>query len=341
MSFFTDAHYINLLSGSLRNFKQKTPELYNCSCPFCGDSQKDKTKARGYFFRDGDRFGFKCHNCGLSTSTGAVIRLVNPSLFMEYRLEKFKDNTFRPKMVKSKKIELVEEPINIIEKKVISSKLTSILDLPDNHKAKDYILKRQVPDLSRVYYTDNWNTFVVTEFGDKYKDAPSDERIVLPFINQNKELIGAQGRSLSRTGIRYITAKKENNNLVFGLDNWDKFKHTYVFEGPIDSLFVENGLAVASSDLKSIFTRFPLLDKDKTTLVFDNEPRSKEILKLMSECIELGYNICIHSNILESKDINDMIKKGELTQEGVMCYLQERTFKNLQAKLLFQDWKQI
>jgi hypothetical protein len=51
MSLPTDSKYVRLISSRLRNFKQKKDYLWNFSCPFCGDSQKNKTKARGYAFQ--------------------------------------------------------------------------------------------------------------------------------------------------------------------------------------------------------------------------------------------------------------------------------------------------
>jgi len=59
---------LNLVSPKLSNFKQKTSDLYNFSCPFCGDSIKKKTKARGYIYKKGNGYFYMCHNCSHSTT---------------------------------------------------------------------------------------------------------------------------------------------------------------------------------------------------------------------------------------------------------------------------------
>ena len=45
-----DSKYIGLVSSRLPKFKRIKPNLYNCRCPICGDSQKQRNKARGYFY---------------------------------------------------------------------------------------------------------------------------------------------------------------------------------------------------------------------------------------------------------------------------------------------------
>ncbi len=63
-----DSKYINLVSARLDKFKRVKPNLYNFRCPLCGDSQKHKNKARGYFYQVKTNTNYKCHNCGASMS---------------------------------------------------------------------------------------------------------------------------------------------------------------------------------------------------------------------------------------------------------------------------------
>ena len=91
MSIITDKKFINLISSELRNFKWKKESLANCSCPICGDSKKNKSKARGYFFIKDNNFFFKCHNCGIGTNIYNFLDKVSPSLCKEYSIEVFKE----------------------------------------------------------------------------------------------------------------------------------------------------------------------------------------------------------------------------------------------------------
>ena len=90
MSLYIDSKFLRLISSRLRNFKQKKDYLWNFSCPFCGDSAKNKTKARGYVFQKGSNLIYNCHNCGKGTSAGLLIKHVDPSLHKEYTLERYK-----------------------------------------------------------------------------------------------------------------------------------------------------------------------------------------------------------------------------------------------------------
>ena len=81
---YVDLKYINILSGRLSLFKRKTNNLFNFRCPFCGDSQKNKLKARGYIYAKENKYSFKCHNCGTTSSVGNLIKHVDTNLFKEY-----------------------------------------------------------------------------------------------------------------------------------------------------------------------------------------------------------------------------------------------------------------
>ena len=63
MSIRIDIDYIINLSGQLDRFKKKGDYTFNCRCPICGDSKKNKYKARGYVYEKKEALFFKCHNC--------------------------------------------------------------------------------------------------------------------------------------------------------------------------------------------------------------------------------------------------------------------------------------
>ena len=77
MNTFVDTKYIGLLSSKLSQFKKKSGNLYNFRCPYCGDSEKSKTKARGYLILNKTFYVYKCHNCEKSTDFGSLLRYVN------------------------------------------------------------------------------------------------------------------------------------------------------------------------------------------------------------------------------------------------------------------------
>jgi hypothetical protein len=331
-----DIKYICLCGPSLRNFKKKKPSLYNCSCPICGDSEKKKTKARGFFFQKGQSMYYKCHNCSAGMGVGNFLKQLFPSYYDEYLLEKYKSGTsskkFEEKVVQTTKVKF----------SALSSKhATKISELDELHHARQYVKNRMIPEehFSRLYYTQDFAALVDDVFPGKYSNlSKNDGRLVIPFFEKTGGVIGLQGRSLfSDNSLRYITIRATaNTDLIYGLDRVDLSKDVYVVEGPIDSLFLPNCVAAANSDLASVATKL-----GKTTnviLIYDNEPRNKEIVKLMENAISSGHSLCVWPSTLHEKDINEMILSGK-DAEYLIRLIRDRTFCRLNAQLEFSLWR--
>jgi hypothetical protein len=111
----------------------------------------------------------------------------------------------------------------------------------------------------------------------------------------------------------------------------------YVVEGPIDSMFLKNGIAVANSNLQSVVDLF---DRSKVTLVFDNEPRNKDIVKLIEKAIDEHFNVVIWPEMIQEKDINYMVLSG-FDIEELLDIIEKNTFVNLRAKMEFVNWKKV
>ena len=219
-------------------------------------------------------------------------------------------------------------------------KLESIESLPDGHYAKEYVKGRKIPQehYKELYFAPDFKKFV--ESLDIEKDGLKDEdpRLILPFYNENKELVAFQGRALGESKMRYITIKlHEDGHKVFGLDRIDQEKMIYVVEGPIDSLFLDNAVATADSNLESITKIF---DRSKVTLVYDNEPRNKELVKIIDKSIENHFNVVIWPEMIDSKDINDVILDG-FSPDEIQDIISKHTFVNLRAKAEFVNWKKV
>ena len=76
---WVDKKYLRLISSRFRNSKWKNEDLLNHSCPYCGDSEKNPHKARGYHFVYKDTFMYKCHNCGVATG---LTQLIEPTFLL-------------------------------------------------------------------------------------------------------------------------------------------------------------------------------------------------------------------------------------------------------------------
>ena len=337
MSVFIDRNFLLQVSPKLQRFSKKKDDLYNFRCPLCGDSQKNKLKSRGYIFRKKNDYFYMCHNCGVSTTFYNFLKQVEPTLIQEYQLERYKNGeTGNNNYTKPEFQEIKQEAPKF--KKALE--LPSIDSLPEAHFAKNYVQQRRIPETfsSQLYYAEDFREFVTTLGIEKEGLHKDDKRLVIPFYDREKNLVAIQGRSLGESKLRYITLKlHDDNKKVFGLDRIDEDKLIYVVEGPIDSMFLENAVATADSNLESITD---VLDKSKVALVFDNEPRNKEIVAKMEKAIDNHFNVVIWPEMIEKKDINDMILDG-FSPDEIQDIIDNNTFVNLRAKMEFVSWKKV
>ena len=334
MSVFIDRNFLLQVSPKLQRFTKKKDDLYNFRCPLCGDSQKNKLKSRGYVYRKKNDYFYMCHNCGASTTFYNFLKQVDESLLKEYQLERYKNgdtgNNNYPKPI----FEEFKAEAPTFKK---SLELPSIDSLPEAHFAKKYIQSRKIPEAfhSQLYFAEDFAAFIQS-LGIQKELSKEDKRLVIPFYDKEKNLIAIQGRSLGESKLRYITLKlHDDNKKVFGLDRINEEELIYVLEGPIDSMFLENAIATADSNLESITD---VLDKSKVVLVFDNEPRNKEIVAKMEHAIDNHFNVVVWPEMIEEKDINDMVLSG-FSPDEIQDIISKNTFVNLRAKMEFVSWK--
>ena len=340
MSVFIDRAFLLRAAPKLHKFTQKKENLYNFRCPLCGDSQKNKIKARGYIYEKKNNYFFMCHNCGASTSFYNFLEKVDTALLKEYALERYKHDESRN--ISNTKPDFsgfkTEKPIF---KKSLG--IPSIASLPTGHFARDYVGHRKIPDgaFDSLYFADDFKAFVdglgFNQLGQE-RLIEGDKRLVIPFYDRDKNLIAFQGRALGESKLRYITMKLDVDSYkVFGLDRINQDETIYVTEGPIDSLFLDNAVATADSNLTSITKVLP---KENVVLIYDNEPRNKEIVKQMEKAIDEHYKVVIWPEMMQSKDINDMILDG-FTKEEIQDIIEKHTYLNLRAKMEFVNWKKV
>jgi transcription elongation factor Elf1 len=320
---FVDVKYINLISSRLQKFKKVKNNLYNFRCPLCGDSQKNKNKARGYLYQVKNNTNFKCHNCGANISFNNFLKQLDLTIHKQYIFEKFKEgNTGRNFTAEEPKFQF-DAP-----------KFKPKLDLPkasENFDAKSYLENRKLnPD--KFYYSDKfkeWTNSLQPIFDSTKNDEP---RIIIPLFYQNT-LVGFQGRALGFSKIKYITIMLDDNApKIYGLDEVKKDQTVYITEGPFDSTFISNAIALcgADGDVSKWGIRNPVW-------IYDNEPRNAEIHRRIEHCISNGERVVMWPSSIKEKDINDMILSGL----DVQSVIESNTYSGLEAKLKFTTWKKI
>ena len=346
----TDLKYAGILSTRLERYsvKENAPYRANFRCPICGDSQKSKTKARGWILEKDNSAITYCHNCNASHGMRNFLKIVDHNLYNEYIIDtaldkKARRELFNPPKEDIKPLDkLIMKAPNFKKKGSPLLKINKISSLAHDHKAKLYVQSRQIPASTqyKLYYAPKFNEWVNSIIPGKLptprppqRDGP---RLVMPFIDKDGNLFGFNARSFSESsGLRYITIMiDEDMPKIFGLDTVNFKKKYYVIEGPIDSLFLPNAVAMAGADGNAS----GLEETHNAVFVFDNEPRNKEIVSRMSKCIDNGYSVCIWPENVLHKDINDVIMSG-MTQEQLKRMIDEHTYRGLEGKLQLSYWK--
>jgi len=339
--FQTDLTWLMTISSRLENFNRASASshAYNARCPICGDSDRDKRKARLYFYEKKGQLNCFCHNCGYSHTFFTFMKDAFSSEFDAYkkdqmltrfespskRFKKQPDGYHRPK----------KKPSQVVAKKCLDG-TKPIMGLPDDHAAAQYLKSRGFgpTEFKRLLWSDDF--FVTASdlssepLADKF---PHDGRIVIPFYDTKGNVEMIQGRSLSNKGLRYISIKVDPGvDKIFGKYELDPKKTSYCVEGPFDSLFVENCLATCDANLSR---------SNADVLIWDNQPRSSEIVKYMESAIDQGRKLVVWPTSPDEKqDINDMIKLG-LTRKDLMNIISQCTVSGPKAKLALMKWRRV
>jgi hypothetical protein len=337
---FIDKKYINLISQQLKNFKWKNDNLANCSCPICGDSKKNKFKAR-FFFSNSKKGNFTkthCHNCGYDHPFGVFLNGFDST---NYRL--WKNENFIEKQLKQNNGVIFKKEVipNIIFEENPLKYLSRCDLLNEYHQAIEYLNFRQIPKekFKSIYYTENFRKWYNDNISKKFeKDDNSDPRLIFPYIAEDGEFFACSARSIVDSNQRYYNPNWDTEGKyphIRGLNSLNKDQISFVVEGAIDSLFLNNSLSIGSFHVD--LTKF---DFSNSIFVLDNEPRNVDIVKMMNRYIENGYKTCIWPEIIKEKDINEMILSGKTSSEIEKIIL-ENSFTGLEGKLKLANWRKI
>jgi hypothetical protein len=336
MTVYLDKKFINLLSPQLDKFGWQRATLANCRCPLCGDSKKNPNKKRGFFYERSGRYYYKCHNCGAAMSLSRLLEQVSPALHSEFRVEWLKEKNGNSNVSGITSTGVNEKLQKVSMKSEALTGVCKITSLDKCHHARAYLESRMLPQekMDELFYTDDFGS--VAKQINKKIHLEKEPRIVIPFHDESGNIIGVQGRSLSKNGLRYITIKADGHErLFYNLHKVDVNKTIYVTEGPFDSMFLPNAIAMVGAS-KSV--RLPEnLSNSNVVFVMDNEPRSVEIVNMLRGLIDDGQTVFIPDR-LEHKDINEMILSGN-TSDNIVEYIDDHSYTGILAQAAMSQWE--
>lgn len=355
MTFILDQKYAQIIGHHLDRYTitKTTPFEAHFRCNVCGDSKKNKLKARGHFYTINDKLMVKCFNCGYSSSFKTYLGQFFPEESKNYYFDQYKDNQI-----------LNDNPISFKnDKKIDSNQLLLIQNfnllptidfLPINHFARKYVESRKIPikEFCNIRYAENYKKFINNLIPNKFKHVEEDDhRIVFLFKDLSGNITGCSGRSIEinnkpASKIRYISISfKENERKIYGLEYFKSNKpYTFITEGQIDSLFLKseesNSLSIGGSDL-DFNNPFIQSIKHNAIMIYDNQPRNREIVNIMKKVIHNNFSVFIWPKDLIGKDINDLVINYNFSIKQLINLITNNNYNNLKAQIEFNNWKKI
>lgn len=324
--------FINLVSSRLPLFKKVRQNQYAFRCVICHDSKKNPYKTRGglYAPSGAQDYNYGCFNCGASMKFTTFLKQFDPVLYDEYQLEYFAESGKDQEVKVEKQPEYKSKRI-----KIDMSGLTRLDHMDVDHPAMVYIIKRKIPKkhFNRLYFCPayfQWISKFTKKGFNKSKDHP---RLIIPFFDRYGNITRISARAFGNETPKYLyTVVDKDSSRLYGIDYVDFKKPVYVVEGPLDSLFLDNSIAVgmASYEAEELNT---IPDK---IFIPDNEPRNKDVCENFKKVIKRNEKVCIWQDDTE-KDINEMILSG-MSHDALMKTINDSTYRGIEAELKFSEW---
>lgn len=368
-------------------FKSRYTANFRCPICGDSTNDKKKTRAYFYKHDKTSNMNFFCHNCGASMSVQTFIREHRPDYYEQYimdslghrekrqrmdRVRNAKDEDLQiDKKFKSKSI-MQDLSLGDIVDPFVESKLAyrmyDVAVQDTEIRLVQYMKNRGInPQQMRyLYYTNTFKELV--DYFQLNLDAedridttnmPNTPRIVIPFYDINHNVMGFQGRSIDPGELRYVTIKLHKHfPKIFGVDKLtrirtgrakeiDKSRPVFVFEGPIDSLFLRNSFAMMGSDLSTPEIVSAAGGFDNLVFVYDNEPRNSQIVERMYTRAQKGESIVIwpgDAKETKGKDLNEMVLNGYLKfrpNERLLDYFEQHTYTGMKALVKMREWAKV
>ena len=290
-----------------RNVKAKdSHQIYNFSCPVCGEG-KSKNKRRGFFIVK-DNY-FYCQNCQKSWSPVNWIMEVEHLTFRQVVKESNEyDNTFNEVLLKQTLTEdRNTKPIKLSSLPHDSINLSDPVQLQYHHNSKEvqfclkYIKSRRLDSA-----TNRPRNFYISLTDEIHKN-----RLCIPFYDVTGKIIYYQTRALydKDAAIAKYFSKKGCEKSLYGINNiLSDLEYIFIFEGPIDSMFCQNGVAACGLSLSKLqeeqLDKYRLFEK---IWVLDNQLENPDVHKKYTELIDKGANVFFWSrDFKDYKDMNDV-----------------------------------
>ena len=302
---FVLRRYFNAIIPTL-GVHRITQEYYNFRCNICGDSKKSKTKKRGYLLLYKGKWLFKCHNCNVSMGAEKWFKEYFPVRYKQYIKDLLSMSSNKKKtdmiLTEDKEKQLKEMNKAFMEKAKKEKKAISFFvpmtktEEPLVQKAIEFCITRRIPN-------ELWQDWFVST------DDVYHHRMIIPFYDDKQKIYYYQARTLIGNDTKYLNREKNKENGIYNYYHINRNKIVMITEGPIDSMFINNCIAILGTNPpKEVLEQ---LSKLKCCYIFDSDEagRKASIKYLKKGQYVFNWKKFIKENRLpdrEKWDMNDV-----------------------------------
>lgn len=220
-----------------------------------------------------------------------------------------------------------------------------------DHPVREYVERRLIPHALRkdLFYAPDFFSFTNTVIPDKFElDTMGGwprERLVIPLRRMDGSLFGFQGRAIvdCEERMRYITVLVDKAYpRIYGLDRVAPDGDVYACEGPIDAMFLPNGIATAGGKITVELLKLEdRIDKSRVVVIYDNQPRNVHVVRNLYAAVESGYRVLVWPEGTQYKDVNEHVTRewGVLYPDGIRRLLEGNVLRGNSARLAIGRWK--
>lgn len=293
-----------------RPVHKKYQNVFNAECPICREG-KSAGRSRRLFYFPHKQY-FYCHNCVQSWRPFEWVKEVTGWTFPEI-------------VSKNREKEQVLQVKPLVSTTKQAKPLVQVPDLPENSidltdpTQTSFYQNNKYIKLA-LDYCEKRRLFTATNTCKRFylslEDKVHKNRLVIPFISNNNKINCYQTRALTENQFpKYLTKFGEKE--LFGVNNIEEqIPYVFIFEGPIDSMFVKNGLAMASlAPTGHQLQQINNLIGYEQIWVFDNDKNNKQTHKKIEKYVSEGKKIFIWpKEFSKFKDFNEICCSLELNE---------------------------
>jgi hypothetical protein len=314
----------------------KFTNVYNGCCPICREGKSWGRKKR-LFFLPRDNV-ICCHNCGWYGDPIKWICATDNCTFTDIILE-IKQGVFGASFIE-----------NYFDKTKTVTDIVSTPQLPkdsinlfDEVQVEYYKSNKDVQRALSIINKRKLNTAInkPKTLWVSLKDKVHQNRIIIPFYSNNK-IVHYQSRSIYPAQQPKYLSKQSSDKVLFNVDNIkNEISTIFITEGPIDSFFIENGIAVAGiqEHSKALYTKKQKIQISRYLLhekiwVLDSQWLDTASYNKTSILCELEEKVFIWPKNIGTKykDVNDMCVSLNINRLPHK-FLKENTFTGLKGKV--------